>query len=307
MWEVFQMPEIIKISHMTKDYGEGRGIFDFDFSIQKGEIYGLVGTNGSGKTTTLRHLMGFLSPDSGYCEINGLNCRKQSDKIMKMVGYVPGEIDFPDVGSGTSFLKLQADFLGIKDMSYTEDLIDRFKIDTSAPLKRMSKGMKQKMALVAAFMAKPDILLLDEPSTGLDPVMRDALIELILEQKKRGATVFMSSHIFKELEDTCDKVTFIHNGKMINTIARDRHDPNLPKLYRIGFANENEYLDFKEHTGFTVQGANDKYKHLTATVPLEQMNEFVRQLAGCDMRYMRYVPYSLEMFYKLVIEQEEIA
>ena len=224
-----------------------------------------------------------------------------------MVGYVPGQIDFPDVGSGTSFLKLQADLLGLKDMRYIEELIDRFKIDTSAPLKRMSKGMKQKMALVAAFMAKPDVLLLDEPSTGLDPVMRDTLIDLILEQKKRGATVFMSSHIFKELEDTCDKVTFIHNGKMTGTISRAMHDPDIPKLYRIGFANENEYQDFKEHTGFTLQGANDKYKHLTATVPTEQMNEFIRQLSKFDVRYMRYVPYSLEMYYKLVIEQEEIA
>ena len=206
------MPEIIKIDHMTKDYGKGRGIFDFNFSINEGEIFGLVGTNGSGKTTTLRHLMGFLAPDSGSCEIGGLNCRKRSAEIMKKVGYVPGEIDFPDVGSGTTFLKIQAQYLGITDMKYTEELIDRFKIDTSAPLKRMSKGMKQKMALVAAFMAKPQILLLDEPSTGLDPLMRDTLIELILEQKRRGATVLMSSHIFKELEDTCDRVTFIHNG-----------------------------------------------------------------------------------------------
>ena len=91
------MDEIIKIDHLTKDYGEGRGIFDFNFSIKKGEIYGLVGTNGSGKTTTMRLLCGFLSPDSGYAEINGLNCRRNSDKIMKVTGYVPGEIDFPDV------------------------------------------------------------------------------------------------------------------------------------------------------------------------------------------------------------------
>lgn len=301
------MDEIIKIDHLTKDYGEGRGIFDFNFSIKKGEIYGLVGTNGSGKTTTMRLLCGFLSPDSGYAEINGLNCRRNSDKIMKVTGYVPGEIDFPDVGSGTSFLKMQAQYLGVKDMTYTEELIDRFKIDTSAPLKRMSKGMKQKMALVAAFMAKPDILLLDEPSTGLDPVMRDALIELILEQKDRGATVFMSSHIFKELEDTCDKVTFIHNGKMIDTISREMHTDDLPKLYRIGFAREDEYKAFKEHTSLAVQGANDKYKHLTVTVPANEMNELVQRLSGYEMRYVRYVPYSLEMYYKIVIEQGGIA
>ena len=296
------MPEMIKISSLTKDYGEGHGIFNFNFSIQQGEVYGLVGTNGSGKSTTFRHLMGFISPDSGYCRIKGLDCRSRSDKIMKMVGYVPGQIDFPDVGSGTDFLKIQAQYLGVKNMKYTEELIDRFKIDTSAPLKRMSKGMKQKMALVAAFMSEPEVLLLDEPSTGLDPVMRDALIELILEQKKRGATVFISSHIFKELEDTCDKVTFIHNGKIINTVSKEMHSPELPKLYRLGFADESQYCEFIDKTQFFIECQNDRYKHLTASVPNKRVNEFIRQLAGYNMRYIRYVPYTLEMYYKKVIE-----
>ena len=141
----------------------------------------------------MRHLMGFLKADSGKCEINGKDCWKKSRDIMKHIGYVPGEIDFSDVGTGESFLKLQAQFLGLKDMSYTNELIDRFKLAADAPLRRMSKGMKQKTALVAAFMSKPDIFLLDEPSTGLDLLMRDTLIELILEQRQRGATVFMSS------------------------------------------------------------------------------------------------------------------
>ena len=187
-------------------------------------------------------------------------------------------------------------------MKYTEELIDRFKIDTSAPLKRMSKGMKQKMALVAAFMSEPEVLLLDEPSTGLDPVMRDALIELILEQKKRGATVFISSQIFKELEDTCDKVTFIHNGKIINTVSKEMHSPELPKLYRLGFADESQYCEFIDKTQFFIECQNDRYKHLTASVPNKDVNEFIGQLAGYNMRYIRYVPYTLEMYYKKVIE-----
>ena len=297
------MREMINIEGLTKDYGNGRGIFDLDIRILQGEVYGLVGTNGSGKTTTMRHLMGFLTPDSGRCEINGMDCRKKSDSIMRMVGYVPGQIDFPDVGSGTNFLKLQASYLGIKDMSYTSDLIDRFKIDTTAPLKRMSKGMKQKMALVVAFMSKPDVLLLDEPSTGLDPVMRNALIDLINEEKKRGATVFMSSHIFKELEDTCDKVTFISDGRMINSVSRLDNKPGLPKLYRIGFVREDEYLKFKNSTSLEISGENDRYRHLTVSVPEGMVNDFINQLSGFDMRYVRYIPYTLEMYYKTVIEQ----
>jgi ABC-2 type transport system ATP-binding protein len=297
------MSDIIAVHSMTKDYGKGRGIFNFDFSVKQGEIFGLVGTNGSGKTTTLRHLMGFLKPDSGSCEIAGLNCWKNPKEIMKKVGYVPGEIDFPDVGTGTSFLKLQSQFLGIKDMGYTNRLVNMFKLDTDASLKRMSKGMKQKTALVAAFMAKPDILLLDEPSTGLDPLMRDTLIDLILEQRNRGATVFMSSHIFKELEDTCDRVAFIHNGKMIDTVSRNMYDPSMPKQYRIGFAENAEYQKFIQSGVFSIVRQNDKYKHLILTAGNPDINKLFSELKRYNIRYIRYIPYTLEMFYTEVIEK----
>ena len=297
------MSDIIAVHSMTKDYGKGRGIFNFDFSVKQGEISGLVGTNGSGKTTTLRHLMGFLKPDSGSCEIAGLNCWKNPKEIMKKVGYVPGEIDFPDVGTGTSFLKLQSQFLGIKDMGYTNRLVNMFKLDTDASLKRMSKGMKQKTALVAAFMAKPDILLLDEPSTGLDPLMRDTLIDLILEQRNRGATVFMSSHIFKELEDTCDRVAFIHNGKMIDTVSRNMYDPSMPKQYRIGFAENAEYQKFIQSGVFSIVRQNDKYKHLILTAGNPDINKLFSELKRYNIRYIRYIPYTLEMFYTEVIEK----
>lgn len=297
------MNDIITVRSMTMDYGEGKGIFDFNFSVKQGEVFGLVGTNGSGKTTTLRHLMGFLKPDSGSCEIAGMNCWKKSHEIMKKVGYVPGEIDFPDVGTGTSFLKIQAQFLGVHDMTYTNKLVNMFKLDTDAPLKRMSKGMKQKTALVAAFMARPEILLLDEPSTGLDPLMRDTLIELILEEKKRGATIFMSSHIFKELEDTCDRVAFIHNGKFIDLIDRGMYDPTMPKQYRIGFADEGQYKIFVEFSGFHIVRKNDTYLHLVLTAANEEMDQLFKRLAPCDVRYIKYMPYTLEMYYAEVIEK----
>ena len=297
------MNTIIAVKSMTKDYGNGKCIFNFDFSVKQGEVFGLVGTNGSGKTTTLRHLMGFLKPDSGSCEIAGMNCWKKSHEIMKKVGYVPGEIDFPDVGTGTAFLKIQAQFLGIKDMTYTNKLVNMFKLDTDAPLKRMSKGMKQKTALVTAFMAKPEILLLDEPSTGLDPLMRDTLIELILEEKKRGATIFMSSHIFKELEDTCDRVAFIHNGKFIDLIDRGMYDSNMPKQYRIGFADEVQYKNFVNLSGFDIVRKNDKYYHLVMTASNEEINKLFKILSSCNVIYIKYLPYTLEMYYTEVIEK----
>lgn len=299
--------EVIRVDHITKDYGHGRGVFDFDFSIRKGEVYGLVGTNGSGKTTTMRQLMGFLKPDKGQCSILGIPSWKTSHKYMNRVGYVPGEIDFPDVGSGSDFLRLQAQFLGIKDMEYINELIDMFKIDVSAGLRRMSKGMKQKTALVAAFMGKPDVLLLDEPSTGLDPLMRDTLIELILREKKRGCTVFMSSHIFKELDDTCDRVGFIHNGRFIEEIDSSVYSDREEKRYRIGFETDEKFRNFMEANPFEVESFSREHRHVVIKVASSRAadaNTLMKILAGYSVRYMKYMPYTLEDYYMENIESK---
>ncbi len=298
------MDEIIKIQNLTKDYGNGKGVFDFNFSINKGEVLGLVGTNGSGKTTTIRNMMGFLKPDNGKITIAGYDSWNKACEIKKLVGYVPGQIEFPDVGTGSTFLKIQADFLGITDFSYMDRLIDLFKIDTQVSLKRMSKGMKQKMALVTAFMSKPQILILDEPSTGLDPMMRDVLINLILEQKNEGKTVFISSHIFKELEAVCDKVVFIHNGKYIELVDRKQYNINMSKQYRIGFENKAEFDEFIS-AGFNIVKQNPKQKHVSITIDNIEINHLFSVLSKYNVRYINYEPYSLEWYYNNIISVKE--
>ena len=154
---------VIKLDHLTKDYGEGRGVFDLNLDIEQGEMMGYVGTNGSGKTTTIRNILGFLRPTKGAAYVHGLEAWTHSSEIVKRIGYVPGEIAFPDLSTGTEFLKSQAGFLGVESMEYANLLIERLQLDPRAPLKRMSKGMKQKTAIVAALMANPEILVLDEP------------------------------------------------------------------------------------------------------------------------------------------------
>ena len=296
------MHDIINVNSLTKDYGGGRGIFDFDFSVRRGEVFGIVGTNGSGKTTTMRHLMGFLHPDKGNCSILEMDCSTRSNDIMKHVGYVPGEIDFPDVGSGTSFLKIQADFQGIKDKSYINELADMFKLDTSAPLKRMSKGMKQKTALVAAFMSKPDILLLDEPSTGLDPLMRDTLIELILTEKKRGATILMSSHIFKELDDTADRILFIKDGRMQELIERSQLE-GTSETYRLGFRTSADYDSFLSSTKLRLIHRNKEHLHIDTSVNRNELTKLFAEAGKFDLRYIRNRPFTIENYYNSKIEK----
>src|SRR5699024_6959858 len=192
-----------------------RGIFDLSLSVEKGEVFGFAGINGAGKTTTIRHLMGFIKPDSGTALIEGLDCTKSSAQIKQKVAYIPGEINFPGNETGVSFLKRQIEMNGRGNWDHCQKICDKLQLDATANIKSMSKGMKQKTAIAAAFASDSEILIMDEPTTGLDPLMRDIFIELIEEQKAMGKTIFMSSHIFQEMEETCDRVALIKNGKIV--------------------------------------------------------------------------------------------
>ncbi len=292
------MSNTINASKLTVDYGNGRGIFNFNFNIKKGEVHAIVGTNGSGKTTTLRTLMGFLRAKGGSASIEGMDAWNDACEIKNLVSYVPGEINFPDVGSGESFLTIQRGFYGIKDTTYMNRLVNIFKLDTRVPLRRMSKGMKQKCALVCAFMKDAPIILLDEPSTGLDPLMRDNLIDLIKEEKKKGKTILMSSHIFKEIEDTCDKVTFIDKGHILETIDMADIRDNNRKEYKVEFEDIKDYEKFVKTTKMEVAGINSCTLSVSIFVREEKINDMFDELAEYNIKNMLYIPFTLEKYYE---------
>lgn len=208
--------DAIEINRITMDYGNHKGVFDVSFSVKKGEIMGFLGPNGAGKTTTIRQLLGFTKPESGTVKILGMDSFKEADKIAKHTGYLPGEITFIDSMNGMEFIRFVAGMKGMKDLGRAPELIQRFELDTVGMIKKMSKGMKQKMGIVCAFMQDPEILILDEPTSGLDPLMQNVFVELLMEEKERGKTVLMSSHIFEEVEKTCDRVAIIRNGKLMS-------------------------------------------------------------------------------------------
>lgn len=236
---------IIRIEHLTKDYGKKRGIFDVDLQVGKGETVGFIGTNGSGKTTTIRNMMGFVKPDSGRVSIMGMDAWRDATDIKKYVSYIPGEIAFPVYRTGTAFLKAQAEMLGIKDFTYMNRLISILQLDPTANLKRMSKGMKQKTAIVAALMGDKEILILDEPTTGLDPLMRDAFLDLIREEKKKGRTIFMSSQIIEELEEVCDKVIVINDGHIMGVLDAWHFRHEDTKQFIIEFESQTDVQRFQ--------------------------------------------------------------
>jgi len=206
---------VCEVQGLTRDYGKGRGVFDLSFTIDQGEVFGFLGPNGAGKTTTIRHLMGFLKPEKGCCTIRGMDCWKDRADIQEILGYIPGEMVFFDDMTGTEFLSFMAKYRKTASNERTKELLDRFELDPRGKLKKMSKGMRQKVGIVAAFMHDPEVLILDEPTSGLDPLMQNRFIELVLEEKSRGKTILMSSHMFEEVERTCDRVAIIKNGRLV--------------------------------------------------------------------------------------------
>ncbi|MDR0886732.1 MAG: ABC transporter ATP-binding protein [Clostridiales Family XIII bacterium] len=294
------MNEIIKIENLTKDFGQGRGIFDVNLSIKRGEVFGLVGINGSGKTTIMRHLMGFLHPDKGRSQIMDGDCWHHSAELKKYVGYIPGEISFPDVRTGVDFLKLQADYMGLRSMNDANELIESLNLDPTAKLKRMSKGMKQKTAIVNAFMCDSDILLLDEATTGLDPLMQKSFTEIIKKEKRKGKTIFMSSHMFDEMESTCDRVAFLKDGRIIHVVDMKTILGNeKSKEYKIEFNKESDYLAFLTKD-FDITRQKDEYNQVTIRIPDTHSDRLFRVLSSMDVRFISHMPYTLEMCFKEV-------
>jgi ABC-2 type transport system ATP-binding protein len=234
----------IEIKNLTRNYRNGRGVFDLSFSVKKGEVFGFLGPNGAGKTTTIRHLMGFLQPKSGSCTIGGMDCWRDNAKVQAKLGYIPGEINFFDDMTGADFLKFSSKYRGIKSDGRKKELLNRFEINPKGKLKKMSKGMKQKVGIVAAFMHDPDVLILDEPTSGLDPLMQSRFIELIIEEKKRGKTILMSSHMFEEVERTCHRIGIIRDGKLAAVDAVDALKAAQVKKYIITFENSKAAEDF---------------------------------------------------------------
>ena len=291
---------VIEIKDLTKDYGDNRGVFDINLNIEKGEMVGFVGTNGSGKTTTIRNILGFIKPTKGTCKVNNLTSWEHSSEIVKDIGYVPGEIAFPDLPTGIDFLKTQAEFYHLDNMDYANELIERLQLDPKANLKRMSKGMKQKTALVAALMNDSPIIILDEPTTGLDPLMRATFLDIIKEEHAKGKTIFMSSHSFDELEATCDKVALINDGHIIDVC--DMNDiRNRPiKDFKIEFNKKEDFEKFLKDN-YKITRIQEQYNQVTIEIKANETINLLKTLKNYDVKFISELPYTLEKHFKQIL------
>lgn len=286
------MTNYIQIDHITKDYGQGRGVFDISFQVKKGEVLGFLGPNGAGKTTTIRQLMGFIKPDGGHVSILGMDCFKQADKIEKSLGYLPGEIAFMDSMSGMEFIRFIAKMKKMHDLGRAEELMKKFELNPSGKIKKMSKGMKQKIGIVCAFMQDPEILILDEPTSGLDPLMQNQFIDLILHEKERGKTILMSSHIFEEVERTCDRAAIIRDGRLVAVENMEKLKSGRKKLIELYFKDEEMAAAF----GAQIAGSTVKGCSVSANVG-HDMDDFIKKASAFTVTDMDVRTQNLEEFF----------
>lgn len=287
---------VIAVHRLTKDYGHGRGIFDVDLEVQKGQCFGFLGPNGAGKTTLIRHLMGFSQPDAGTATIDGLDCWYHAARLQSQVGYLPGEVALPQGMTGTGFLRMMARMRRMESLAHCDELLERFELDPSPDIKQMSLGTKRKLAVVAAFMHDPAVLLLDEPTSGLDPLMQKVFIDFVREEKRRGKTIFLSSHIFHEVDATCDHIAIIKDGRIVAHFEPDALRRESGSIYRVSFGSDEAFRTFIDQ-GYAVTSASDHARTARVHVAPDQLGAFTEELARLAPVDFQEIPFTLEDYF----------
>ncbi len=275
---------------------DGRGIYDVSLNVKKGETLGFLGPNGAGKSTTMRHLMGFTKPDSGTARISGMVCRQGYSRILEDVGYLPGEVSIPEGLDGNGFIAMMQGLRKSKNDERLQKLINLFPVELDMKVKRMSIGEKRKLAVITAFMNDPQILLLDEPTSGLDPMMQEVFIDFIREEKARGKTVLLSSHIFSEVEALCDRIQIIKDGKIVSILDAAEVKHGLRKTVDIAFKEQNDYNSFLSEK-FEFVNKNAKDRMTSIFMEDAKTNEFLSVMQKYDISYYEEHPVSLEDYF----------
>jgi len=224
---------VIDLKNVTKMYGKSRGVIDLSFEVPKGSVFGFLGPNGAGKTTTISMLIDLIHPVKGRISIFGLDAQKDSHQIRQRIGFLGGNMALDEGLTGWQQLEYFGSLRGKFDKNYVSELAQKLNCELDRKIKTLSHGNRQKVGLISALMHKPELLILDEPTTGLDPLIQDQFNQIVLEYKKEGKTVFISSHILSEVEALCDHVTFVREGEIVADKPIDEITAGLPKHIKI--------------------------------------------------------------------------
>ena len=281
---------MIRVKNLTKDYGGRKGIFDLSFEVENGEVFGLLGPEGAGKTTVISQLFGFASASRGRCFINGKSCHTRSAEIMEFTGYLPEEISLPEDMTGLAFVRFMAEIKGIKSIERAQQVAERFELDLDERIRKMSRRTRKKVGIVCAFMHDPAVILLDEPMGGLDALMQGRLNDLILEEKGKGKTILFASHTFEEVERICDRVGMIKKGLMVNVDDIAGIRAAKKKSYIVSFATDEDARRFARE-GFEVISLSGR--QITVSLKGEMM-PLVKALGSYQVVGLETVAQSLE-------------
>ena len=276
---------VIDVKNLTKTYGNIVAVNNISFSVKKGEIFGFLGPNGAGKTTTIRTLLGFIKPNNGTLNIFNKNIKNNIVEIRRNVGYIPGELALYEHLTGRQFLNYFNN-LRNTNLPLLEELLEIFQLPLDRKIKGYSKGMKQKMGIIQAFMDDPKIVIMDEPTSGLDPLLQQKFYEFLLNEKKKGRTMFFSSHILSEVDKICDRVAIIRQGKIV--ALENIETLKLKKGRKIKVKiKENPQSFMKENNGMAVNG----WIEFTA---IDDIDSFIKSLAAYTVLDLKIQEFSLE-------------
>ena len=240
---------VIETHELTKRYGASRGIEGVSMTVEAGEVFGFLGPNGAGKTTTIRTLLDLLHPTSGSATIFGLDSRHDSLAIRARLGNVPGDFAYDPRMTGRELVSFLADVRGMRDLGRADELAERFRADMDRPLGELSRGNRQKVALVQAAFHDPELLVLDEPSSGLDPLMQEEFLTFVAEERRRGRTVFLSSHELDEVQRACDRVAIIRDGRLVAVESVEDVTGRTYRHVAIEFAHPVDPAEFRAIDG----------------------------------------------------------
>ncbi len=245
------MGAAVETHELTKRYGNARGVEALDLVVKTGEVLGFLGPNGAGKSTTIRTLLDFQRPTTGTAQVLGFDSRRESVQIRERVGYLPGELRLFDQMTGGQHLEWFGRARGGYEASVTESLVDRFEMTMDRPVKELSKGNRQKIGLLLAFMCEPELLVLDEPTAGLDPLMQAEFERLVRDTVEAGRTVLLSSHSLAEVQRVADRVAIIREGRLVVTDTVDSLRARAPRVMSLQFANAADPEPFRRLASVT--------------------------------------------------------
>ena len=277
------MTRAIETTGLTKYYGDTPGIVDLDLAVEVGEVFGFIGPNGAGKTTTIRLLMNFLYPTKGSGSVFGMDMVEHSLSIRRRVGYLPGDLALYPSMTGREFLLFFSRLRDIDSAATTKRLAERFDLDLDRRIKEYSKGNRQKVGVVNAFMHEPELLILDEPTGGLDPLMQQEFGELVAEVRGEGRTVFLSSHYLPEVERVADRVGIVRRGRLIAVDSLDGFRAKIQSNLSIEFGSPVDPATFAGIGGVTVIGTQKGGTVLRMSVAGSQ-HAVLKAAAAMDVR-----------------------